>query len=109
MRRVLALADPILAGHLHAVLEEAGIPCLLRNHFLGGAAGELPLNECWPEIWVLENADADRARRILDEHAQRDIASPCEWRCGGCGETLEAQFVACWNCGETRAEAHIES
>jgi hypothetical protein len=109
MRRVLALADPIQAGYLHAVLEEAGIPCILRNHFLGGAAGELPLNECWPEIWVLENADADRARGILNEHVQRDITSPSGWRCGGCGETLEAQFIECWNCGKARAEGHNES
>lgn len=99
MRRVLALADPILAGHLHALLEEAGIACLLRNHFLGGAAGELPLNECWPEIWVLDDGHADRAQRILNEHLNKDPGSMEGWRCSGCGETLEAQFTECWKCG----------
>lgn len=100
MKRVLELADPILAGHLHALLEEAGIACQLRNHFLAGAAGELPPNECWPEIWVLEDGHAERARSILDEHLNKETGSTPGWLCNGCGEALEAQFTTCWRCGQ---------
>ena len=108
MQRVLVLADPILAGHLHGVLEAADIPCLLRNQFLAGAAGELPLNECWPEIWVIEDGDAERARRILTEQAPGDSCLSEAWRCDGCGEILEAQFAACWNCGHWRVENRVD-
>ncbi|MCS0464278.1 DUF2007 domain-containing protein, partial [Burkholderia mallei] len=24
------------------------------------------------------------------------------WRCARCGETLDAQFTACWHCGASR-------
>lgn len=29
-------------------------------------------------------------------------ASPPAWVCQGCGEVLEAQFTACWACGQER-------
>ena len=102
MKRLLVLQDPILAGHFHALLEEAGISCLLRNHFLGGAAGELPPNECWPEIWVVHDGDAERARSILDSDTSPGAERSMHWRCHGCGENLEPQFMECWKCGNLR-------
>ncbi len=101
MKRLLVLQDPILAGHFHALLEESGISCLLRNHFLGGAAGELPPNECWPEIWVVHEHDADRARGIIED-ARSSIEESTHWRCALCGEALEPQFMECWKCGNVR-------
>ena len=77
---------------------------MLRNHYLGGAAGELPLNECWPEIWVLNDEDLNTARRIVDAQVHANDGPGPGWRCSRCGEALEPQFFECWNCGERRAE-----
>jgi hypothetical protein len=101
MRRVYTSADAVQCGWLASVLETAGIRCLLRNAYLGGAAGELPVNECWPEIWVLDDADAPRAERLLREAAAPPAAAG-PWRCPACGETLEASFGQCWHCGTER-------
>ena len=80
------------------MLEAAGIRAVVRNEFLSSAMGELPPAECQAEVWVLNDADAQRAEAIL-------LASPAsgpDWTCG-CGEVLGAQFTQCWRCGAYRA------
>lgn len=101
MKKVYGSHDNLIIGHLKEVLEQQGIACLLRNGPLLGAAGELPPNECWPEIWVLDDTLWARARGIVDEVLQGEAAGPA-WRCPGCGEELEGQFTACWRCGRPR-------
>ncbi|MEQ8663562.1 MAG: DUF2007 domain-containing protein [Gammaproteobacteria bacterium] len=101
MKRVYSSADAIHCGWLKSVLDAAGIACLLRNAYLGGAAGELPLNECWPEIWVLEDADSVRAARLI-RAAETPAAPAGSWCCDGCGEALEGAFGQCWRCGRER-------
>ncbi|MEQ8230389.1 MAG: DUF2007 domain-containing protein [Gammaproteobacteria bacterium] len=108
MKRVYSSADAVHCGWLTSVLEAAGIPCLLRNAYLGGAAGELPVNECWPEIWVLEDGDVARAERLIHEAAAAPAADR-EWRCPDCGETLGGAFGQCWRCGAERPTAAAEA
>ncbi len=101
MQRLYAADDPIFVGYLKTLLEDAGIPAIVRNEHLIGATGELPPHECWPELWVLDDADETAARRIVTAA----LAAPAEteaWRCGHCGEHLEPQFNACWRCGALR-------
>lgn len=100
MKRVYTDADPVRAGYVASLVESAGIACTVRNRYLGGGAGELPLNECWPEVWVLDEADAARALRIV--HSALEPREGESWVCGGCGERLEPQFELCWQCGAPR-------
>ena len=58
MRKVHTAESIIEIAHLRNVLEQAGIACYVRNERLGGAVGEIPFVECWPELWVLRNGDA---------------------------------------------------
>ena len=85
-----------------SMLEQAGIRCLTRNEYLGGGAGELPLNECWPEVWVLEEAEAAAALRLIEGALGAASNVREAWNCAGCGERLEGQFAQCWNCGSER-------
>ncbi len=73
MQRVYTSSDPVSAGLVLSVLESAGIRCLLRNQYLTGALGELPVNECWPQVWVLDEADAPRARRLIAEALPQQV------------------------------------
>lgn len=102
MKKVYTSDDPLLVAQLRQLLEDNHIACLVRNEFLMGAAGELPLNECWPEIWAVHDAQLDRARELVEAYlsAADDSAGP--WTCGGCGEPIEAVFSQCWNCGVER-------
>lgn len=88
-------------GHWKNVLELRGIACELRRAPLGSIIGELPWLETWPELWVLDDRDAELAQRIIREEASRTNAGE-PWSCR-CGERLEAQFTTCWRCGTDRA------
>ncbi|WP_421620758.1 DUF2007 domain-containing protein [Alkalilimnicola ehrlichii] len=103
MKRVFSVENRMLVERYRQALEDAGIPCQLRNEFLGGGAGELPVNEVWPEIWVADE-DEQRARTLLKELKAREADPGPDWTCPRCGETLGGQFDACWNCGALRTE-----
>jgi hypothetical protein len=82
------------------VLETDGIACVIRNDRLAGALGEIPFVECWPELWVVENAFLLRARELI---AAAQGAGPIRmdaWTCERCGERQDAQFDECWRCAE---------
>jgi hypothetical protein len=77
------------------LLIAAGIDCELRNQYLAGALGDLPMMETWPQLYV-DDADELPALRAL----ARAEAVPAgdAWTCPGCGEVLEPQFTSCWRC-----------
>jgi hypothetical protein len=97
LRKVHTAESIIEIAHLRNVLELAGIACYVRNERLGGAVGEIPFVECWPELWVLRNGDALNARGLLDTARAAVVPAP-DWTCRNCGERVEGQFDACWRC-----------
>lgn len=105
MKRLYSGFDPLLRARLEETLRARGIACVVRNQFLSGAAGEIPPTECWPQLWVIEDADLPAARRILNELTAAGPASRSSaWRCPGCGECLGPAFELCWRCGTARPE-----
>jgi len=79
------------------VLSMHNIDSHIKNQYLSGAAGEIPPHESWPQLWVSDQ-DFERAKIIIEE-AQRDSPESQEMLiCSTCGEKIEAQFAACWNC-----------
>ena len=83
-------------------LEEAGIPCTIKNQRSSGLAGEIPFTEVFPELWVIQDEDADRARQLLEEGLVSLPSNQDTWMCAGCGERHESQFGTCWNCGQEK-------
>ncbi len=100
MKRVYTDSDPLMVGHLEQVLEERGVHCTVRNRLLAGGIGELPPNEVWPELWVLRDDDEPLATRIISETLAPQAEPGPDWTCRRCGERIEGQFSACWNCGQ---------
>lgn len=98
MKKLTSSESLVTINHFKNVLESEGIPCQIRNEFLGGIAGEMPLQEIWPELWVINDIDHDRAKQLLD-NAIADESPQANWKCRQCGEDNEGQFAACWNCG----------
>ena len=98
MKRIATAESLAEIGHFRNVLEQNGIGCTVKNEQLSGALGEVPFLECLPELWVLRDADADRAERLIAELRQEAVGGE-SWRCSRCKEENEAQFAACWNCG----------
>ena len=83
-------------------LEEAAIPCTIKNQRSSGLAGEIPFTEVFPELWVIQDEDADRARQLLEEGLVSLPSNQDTWMCAGCGERHESQFGTCWNCGQEK-------
>lgn len=102
MKRVYSSDNPLIVAYLKQVLEASHIPCLTRNEYLQGGSGELPPIECWPELWILEDFQQDRAKALVEATLAVDAHPGPGWRCPGCGESLEGQFTACWQCGAER-------
>ena len=103
MKRVYSAKDPLMIGHLKNVLATFGISCVTRNLDLISAAGELPPTECWPELWVIDDEKATKAKSILRKTLAPLVSVKKSWLCSGCGETIEGQFSECWNCGRDRS------
>jgi hypothetical protein len=84
-------------------LQQAGVAASVQRYFLGSVAGELPPDQCLPEVWVTHAADEARAKGLLDR--LQNLPQNC-WLCS-CGETVEGGFEACWNCGLAMPEAAV--
>jgi hypothetical protein len=76
-------------------LRHAGIEATMQRYFLGAAAGELPPDQCLPEIWLVNDEQETQARRLLHELTH---IPQRRWQCA-CGELVEGGFEQCWQCG----------
>jgi ribosomal protein S27AE len=92
----------VIAQHWINVLSTAGIRCEMHNRYLHGALGEIPADQCAPELWLVDERDAPLARHILLAVTNNAGVRQPQWHCPRCGETLEAQFTLCWQCGTPR-------
>ena len=107
----LYIADgPADAHLLRGLLESEGLTAFVRDD------GMVPLQavgffkmDTRPSVWVLADDEAqhERAQAIADEYrsGKRRPTEPAgeAWRCPSCGETVEAQFTACWSCSTQRS------
>jgi hypothetical protein len=96
MKRVFCAASMLQVAHARNLLIAAGIDSELRNQYLAGALGDLPMLETWPQLWVDDALESAALRALA--HAAAAPAGEA-WTCAQCGEELEAQFTTCWRCG----------
>lgn len=104
MIKVFASPNLAVVKLAHDVLAQHEIGCVMRNERLGGAVGELPWTEVWPELWVVDERQLELARSLLEafEGDQDPSGVAPAWTCPGCGESVDAPFTDCWSCGTAR-------
>ena len=98
MKKIYSNDNLIMVGHVRNLLEINNISCHLRNTNLISAIGELPINECWPEVWIDNEMDFNLAQSLIKKMY---VNKNNDWKCQ-CGETIEGQFDSCWSCGVDR-------
>ena len=101
--RVFASLNLAEVHHAKNLLETLGIRSYIRNEALSSAVGQLPFADCQPELWLVNEADAERARKALSEGTLALSEKGNVWQCA-CGEIQEAQFTQCWHCGTCRLQ-----
>ena len=103
MIKVFEDFDIALVGHYQSVLESNDIPTFMKNQFGTSGAGELPFVEVVPQLWVLNEVDAGRARELVEGLSNpENQEQPQAWTCPGCGTSQEAAFTHCWKCSTAR-------
>lgn len=103
MKKVTSSQSLVTISHYRNLLGSEGIPSFIRNEYLGSIIGEMPFEEVWPELWVRNDLDYDRALQLIDSATLASESPTSPWRCRTCGTENEGQFAACWNCGASES------
>ena len=95
MRRLTQAPNIAIAAMWVDALQQAGFSATVQRYFLSGNAGELPPDQCLPEVWLTHDHEEPRAKKLLNE-----LQNPAQrrWLCA-CGELVEGGFEQCWQCG----------
>jgi hypothetical protein len=99
MKRLIVSQSLVEVESLKEFLRADGILCTIRNQQGSSLAGEVPFVEVFPELWVIHDADFDRAKELLEEQGNGDEVERPMWVCAGCEEKHDSSFTACWKCG----------
>jgi hypothetical protein len=95
VKRLLRAPNAVLATIWVDLLCEAGYPATVERLHLSSAAGELPIDQCLPEIWLRHAEHTDAARTLIDA---LQALPQRHWICRSCQEEVEGGFEDCWNC-----------
>ncbi len=101
MKMVYTNENLFLVNNAKNIIAAAGISTFIKNEFAQGAVGEVSAFDCWPEIWVLEDSDYDKALNAITT-AQKSVSMD-DWICNQCLEKNDASFEICWQCGHEQA------
>jgi hypothetical protein len=94
MQRLTQAPNLAIATLWADALAIEGIATSVQRQYLSGLAGELPPDQCLPEVWIRDAGQEARARELL-HHLQH--VPQRRWRCA-CGEWVEGGFEQCWSC-----------
>jgi hypothetical protein len=83
---------------LLGLLRAQGIEARILNASALGGLGEIPFDQAYPEIWLVEPSDLERARSVF-EAFDRPLDAVPDTRCSRCGEDNPGAFAVCWQCG----------
>jgi hypothetical protein len=98
MKRLTSAPNLALATLWADLLSHAGVPTTVQRQYASSIAGEVPVDQTLPELWVQDDSQLEHARRLLHELRHPPTR---RWRCPGCGEQIDGPFEQCWNCGTT--------
>ena len=101
--KIFTTDDRVLIYHLKNILLAEGIECYIKNDMMYTLAGEVPVDEVLPELWITNAAQYDVSKKIMDKVLHSDRSAEKSWICASCGEAHDGQFTSCWKCG---AEHH---
>ncbi|RJG42243.1 putative signal transducing protein [Motilimonas pumila] len=102
MKLVYTHENPIMVNNIKNILAQAGVETLLRNEFSQAGLGEIPAFDTWPELWVIEPLQYEKAQQLVEAIKQQHNAPA--WFCTQCHEENDGSFEICWQCQHEREE-----
>jgi anaerobic ribonucleoside-triphosphate reductase len=104
VKRVFSSQDALVVGNIRNLLLNEGIESEVKTPFLAAALGDIPVLECWSEVWITNDEDSERAAAVISAALGPSGEASALWKCSKCGEEIEGQFEACWQCGSARVD-----
>jgi hypothetical protein len=95
MPKLTQAPNVVIATLWADALKEEGIAASVQRQYLSSVAGELPPDQCLPEVWIQDAVQEKQALELL-YHLQH--VPQRRWQCA-CGELVEGGFEQCWACG----------
>jgi hypothetical protein len=99
MVKVYSAATLPDAHLVRGLLGQAGIDATVFNENLQGGLGEIPFTHAYPEVWIVDERDLQRAREVI-RRIERPAPGLGSVICPRCHEGSPGHFEVCWNCGE---------
>ncbi len=96
MKRIYLARDITQAQLLVNLLEQQLIPAKIENAHQASGLGELAVS--YPEVWVVREADAKRARDLLEAFEAVGRSNASDTVCPNCNELNPVNFDLCWAC-----------
>ena len=96
MKLIYTNENQFLVNNAKNILENYNIDTILKNEFASGASGVLAPIDTWVELWIISDADEDKAELILAQTLKQ--SENYDWYCQQCQEKNDASFDICWQC-----------
>jgi hypothetical protein len=68
MKEIYTSSNSTYCWLLKGILESEGIDCEIKNDNLGQIAGVIPFDQTWPKLYVVNDADINKAEKIIEEN-----------------------------------------
>lgn len=79
MKMVYCCESHFLVNNVKNLLEAQEINTFIKNEFAQGEIGEISAFDCWPEVWIYDEADYERAVEITASAQHNNKA--IDWIC----------------------------
>lgn len=99
MKKLYTHENRMIIFNLKNVLESEGVATVIMNEFASGGTGDLATFDTWPELWIENDVQFERAETILQKIL--DNRRSDYWFCRSCQEKNDSSFETCWNCGSS--------
>ena len=98
MKKLYTHENRIIIFNLKNVLQAEGIEAVVINEFAAGGAGDLATFDTWPELWIEDESELERAQSVIDGILHSRASG--DWFCRACNEKNDPSFQICWSCGK---------
>ena len=67
MKKIFSHENLAMVHNMKNILELEQIATVIQGEHRSFLAGQIPMMEAWPELWILDDSQEERARKLVEE------------------------------------------